>query len=238
MKRIKNTLSTGKIIKVKRDTSVFSLFLSLKLLRSSKKDEFSSSLFSTASCFMFSIILYTIFNLFLSPVLRLTKALPQPSMFRTCSPTVTIVSEYVLSGSARTPRSWAVPTAPRWPSPPSGMMRCWPAARSAQDPGSAQSPPEPDRAWATSSALSSSSWFLPSSPSSSLLSSNILSLNEQSAPPSFRVIALLFPAPLSLCCFVFFILYLLFSSFNGVIALAELGRSRRMGGWVGAKWKL
>lgn len=238
MKRIKNTLSTGKIIKVKRDTSVFSLFLSLKLLRSSKKDEFSSSLFSTASCFMFSIILYTIFNLFLSPVLRLTKALPQPSMFRTCSPTVTIVSEYVLSGSARTPRSWAVPTAPRWPSPPSGMMRRWPAARSAQDPGSAQSPPEPDRAWATSSALSSSSWFLPSSPSSSLLSSNILSLNEQSAPPSFRVIALLFPAPLSLCCFVFFILYLLRWNWRIVIALAELGRSRRMGGWVGAKWKL
>lgn len=58
MKRIKNTLSIGKIIKVKRDTSVFSLFLSLKLLRSSKKDEFSSSLVSTASLNVFYNFIY------------------------------------------------------------------------------------------------------------------------------------------------------------------------------------
>lgn len=57
-------------------------------------------------------------------------------------------------------------------------------------------------------------------------------------PPSFRVIALLSLAPLSLCCFVFFVLYFLFSGFSRVIALAELGCSRRAGGRVGAKWKL
>lgn len=132
----------------------------------------------------------------LRPVHRPTKALPHPSMCRTCSPTATTVSGCVLSGSARTPRSWAVPTAPQWPCPLRGMTWPWAAARPAPAPGPAQSPTESEGVWQTSSALSSSSWFLPSLPSSLLLLSSTLSLNEQSAPPSCRVIALFPPVPL------------------------------------------
>ena len=112
-------------------------------------------------------------------LLRPTKAPPPPSTCRTCSPAATTVSGCVLSGSARTPRSWTGPTAPRWPSPLSGTRWRWAAAPPARDPEPAPSPTEPDGAWRTSSALSSSSWFSPSSPSSSLLSSSTLSLNER-----------------------------------------------------------
>lgn len=143
---------------------------------------------------------------FFPSVHRLTKAPPHPSTSRTCSPAATTVSGCVLSGSARTPPSWAAPTAPQWPSHRSEMKWRWAAARPAPGPGPAPSPTEPEEAWQTSSALSSSSWFSPSSPFSSLLSSSTLSLNEQFAPPSCRVIALFFPPPF-LCCFVFFVLY-------------------------------
>lgn len=129
------------------------------------------------------IILITLLLLF-PPVRRRTKALPHPSMFRTCSPTATTVSGCVLSGSARTPLSWVVPTAPQWPSPPSGMRWRWAVVRPARGPGPARSPTEPDEAWRTSSVLSSSSWFSPSSPSSLLLSSSTLSLNEQFGHPA------------------------------------------------------
>lgn len=132
----------------------------------------------------------------LPPVHRPTKALPHPSMPRTCSPIAITVSGCVLLGSATTPLSWAVPTAPQSPSPPSGMTWQWAAVQPARGPGPARSPTEADEAWRTSSVLSSSSWFLPSSPFSSLLSSSTLSLNEQFVPPSCRVIALFFP-PLS-----------------------------------------
>lgn len=160
-------------------------------------------------CYFFPpLVSFSVFwSHFFPPVRRLTKALPHPSTSRTCSPAATTVSGCVLSGSARTPPSWAAPTAPQWPSPRSEMKWRWAAARPAPGPGPAPSPTEPGEAWQTSSALSSSSWFSPSSPFSSLSSSSTLSLNEQFAPPSCRVIALFSPHPP--CCFVFFVLYLI-----------------------------
>lgn len=162
-------------------------------------------IFLTSFCLLF-IFLNKPLPVF-PPVRRPTKAQPHPSMSRTCSPTATTVSGCVLSGSARTHLSWVAPTAPQWPSPLSGTRWRWAAARPAQGPGPARSQIEPDEAWQTSSALSSSSWFSPSSPFSSLSSSSTLSLNEQFAPPSCRVIALFFP-PLSLLfCILCFVLY-------------------------------
>lgn len=171
---------------------------------------------------------------FFPPVHRLTKALPHPSTSRTCSPAATTVSGCVLSGSARTPPSWAAPTAPRWPSPRSGMKWRWAAARPARGRGPAPSPTEPEEAWQTSSVLSSSSWFSPSSPFSSLSSSSTLSLNEQFAPPSCRVIALFFPPPLSVVLYSSFCT-LLFSVVNRVIALGTLRCSGRKGWWLKAE---
>lgn len=135
-------------------------------------------------CFCSCLVFPFYSHLLFSPVLRPTKVLPHPSMSRTCSLTATTVSGCVPSGSARMPQSWAGPTVPQWPSPPSGATWRWAALRPAQGPGPAQSPAAPGGAWQMSSALSSSSWFLPSSPSSSLLSSSTLSLNEQCAPPA------------------------------------------------------
>lgn len=134
------------------------------------------------------------------PAHRPTKAPLHLSMSKTFSPTVTTVSGCVLSGSARTPRSSVVPTAPRWPCPPSGTTRRPVAVRPARGPRPAQIPIVPDGAWRTSSALSSSSWFSLSSPSSSLLSSSTLLLNEQFAPPNCRVKALFFSPPSVVLC--------------------------------------
>lgn len=139
------------------------------------------------------ILNHTLPPLLFPPVASSTKAPPHPSTSRAYSPTATTVSACALSDSARMLLSWVAPTAPRWPSPSSAAMR-WPAAlQPAWGPGPPQSPSGPGEAWPTSSAHSSSWWFLPSSLFSSLLSSSILSLNEQFVPLSCRVIAL-FPA--------------------------------------------
>lgn len=119
-----------------------------------------------------------------------TKALPPPSTYRAYSSTATTVSACAPSDSARMLRSWVAPTAPQWPSPSSVVMWWQAAVQPAWGPGHPQSPAGPGEAWPTSSVLSSSWWFLPSSLFSLLLSSSILSLNEQFLPLSCRVIAL------------------------------------------------
>lgn len=119
-----------------------------------------------------------------------TKALPPPSTYRVYSSTATTVSVCAPSDSARMLRSWVAPTAPQWPSPSSVVMWWQAAVQPAWGPGHPQSPAGPGEAWPTSSVLSSSWWFLPSSLFSLLLSSSILSLNEQFLLLSCRVIAL------------------------------------------------
>lgn len=148
-------------------------------------------------------------------------------MLRTCRPAATTVSVCARSGSARTPRNWAAPTAPRWPSPFSGATpppRA--AAPRAQGSEPARSPPGPDRVWQTSSVLSSSSWSSPSSPSSSLSSSSTLSSNEQRRAAQLQGYSFILPPISLLFCILCFVLWL-FPGSNRVIALAVMGCSRR-----------